>query len=240
MKNTPNSSLPHRHAAHAHSQCQAQLNSAVSSCAQCPSSTSTLNLPTTNPETTNLSHNKPAYSLEKLNSTSKFLSLILRHKPETIGISLDEHGWADVQDLLKGINKTHPIDLAILEKIVATDNKQRYSFNEDHSKIRANQGHSIHVDVELKTSVPPDTLYHGTAERFVSSILRQGLLPSGRLYVHLSKDKETALSVGKRHGKPVVFRIDSKTMHQDGLVFYLSANGVWLTQAVPTKYLQQL
>lgn len=240
MKNTLSSSLSHTHAAHEHSHSQTPPDNTAASSTQYQSSSLELNLPPTNQATNNLSHTMPAYSLEKLNSTGKFLSLILRHKPETIGITLDEYGWADVQNLLKGMSKSHPIDMAMLEKIVETDNKQRFSFNADHSKIRANQGHSIHVDVELETCAPPDCLYHGTAERFVFSILSKGLLPSGRLYVHLSKDKETAVSVGKRHGLPVVFKVDAKTMYQDGYVFYLSANGVWLTKSVPTKYLQQL
>lgn len=140
-----------------------------------------------------------------LKETSKFISLILRHKPETIGISLDEHGWADVDELIAGISRTHELDRDILEEIVRTDDKQRYSFNEDKTLIRANQGHSIPVDVELDEVKPPEELWHGTGEKYVLSIDRQGLLPKSRLYVHLSKDEETAVKVGKRHGKPVLY-----------------------------------
>lgn len=169
--------------------------------------------------------------------TSKFISLILRHKPETIGIALDEHGWANVEELIEGVSKTHPLDMAGLERIVAEDEKQRYSFNEDKTLIRANQGHSIPVDVELEEVVPPEVLYHGTGEKYVASIDAQGLIPKSRLYVHISLDKETARIVGARHGKPVIYEVKSGEMHRDGFKFYRSANGVWLTKEVPVKYL---
>lgn len=174
-------------------------------------------------------------------SLSKFISLILRHHPEAAYIQLDEHGWADVDQLISGINKSgKKINRDILEEIVRTDNKQRYSFNEDRTLIRANQGHSVPVDVELKEQEPPEILYHGTAERFYNSIKAEGLKPMGRLYVHLSKDVETAVNVGKRHGKPIVLKISSGRMFQDGQAFYLSANGVWLTQKVDIKYIEQI
>lgn len=147
-----------------------------------------------------------------LKDTSKFISLILRHKPETIGITLDEHGWANVDELIKGISKTHPLDMAMLEQIVAEDEKQRYSFNEDKTLIRANQGHSIPVDVELEEKQPPEFLYHGTGEKYVSSINEQGLIPKSRLYVHLSSDEATALKVGQRHGKPFIYKVKSAEM----------------------------
>lgn len=172
-----------------------------------------------------------------LKDTSKFMSLILRHKPETIGISLDEHGWANVDELIAGISKTRNFNMSILEEIVETDNKQRYSFNEDKTLIRANQGHSIPVDVELEETEPPEILWHGTGEKFVTSIEKQGLIPKSRLYVHLSKDRDTAVNVGKRHGKPVLFIVKSGDMCRDGYKFYLSKNGVWLTKNVPVKYL---
>lgn len=175
-----------------------------------------------------------------LNKTSKFISLILRHKPETIGISLDEHGWASVSELLEGISKKQYIDMAMLEKIVATDSKQRYSFNEDKTLIRANQGHSIPVDVELPVKKPPVVLYHGTGEKYVSSIDEQGLIPKSRLYVHLSGDESTAKGVGSRHGKPVIYEIHASQMYNDGYVFYQSVNGVWLTKSVPVKYMKKL
>lgn len=175
-----------------------------------------------------------------LTDSSKFLSLILRHKPETIGIKLDEHGWADVSELISGISKTRPFDMKMLEEIVRTDSKQRYSFNEDKTLIRANQGHSIPVDVELEKKTPPEFLYHGTGEKFVASIDKEGLLSKSRLYVHLSKDTETAVKVGSRHGKPVVYRVEAGKMADDGYEFFLSVNGVWLTKAVPAEYLSKL
>ena len=176
-----------------------------------------------------------------LTSYGKFISLILRHKPEIIGISLDEHGWADVNGLIAGIQKTHPdFNMNILEEIVASNNKQRYSFNDDHTLIRANQGHSIAVDVELKECPPPAILYHGTGEKYVTSILKSGLIPKSRLYVHLSKDIDTALNVGSRHGKPVVFKVDTQRMSSDGIPFFLSVNGVWLTKHVPVEYLTEI
>ncbi len=175
-----------------------------------------------------------------LKDTSKFLSLILRHKPEEIGITLDEHGWANVDDLIAGISKTQPFSMDMLEEIVLTDEKMRYSFNEDKTLIRANQGHSVSVDVELEEKIPPDTLYHGTGEKYVSSIQMQGLIPKSRLYVHLSLDIDTAVKVGARHGKPIVYQVDASKMIANGYKFYLSANGVWLTEKVPAKYLKNI
>lgn len=173
-------------------------------------------------------------------STSKYISLILRHKPEVIDITLDEHGWADVEELIKGVSKTHPLDIEILERIVANDEKQRYSFNDDKTLIRANQGHSIPVDVELEVVVPPEYLYHGTGEKNEESIDREGLIPKGRLYVHLSPDTDTAKKVGQRHGKPVIYTVLSGEMHRDGIIFYKSVNGVWLVKAVPVQYLKKM
>ncbi len=175
-----------------------------------------------------------------LNQTSKFISLILRHKPEVIGIALDEHGWAKVPELIAGVNRTHPLDMERLERIVAEDEKQRYSFNEDKTLIRANQGHSIPVDVELAEAAPPEVLYHGTGEKFIASIDAQGLVPKSRLYVHLSKDVETATKVGARHGRPVIYEVASGRMAGDGFAFFLSANGVWLTKGVPPDYLRRI
>lgn len=169
------------------------------------------------------------------------MSLILRHKPEIIDISLDEHGWAAVNELINGIARNNEgFDMATLEEIVKTDNKQRYSFNADKTLIRANQGHSIPVDVELEEKEPPEFLYHGTGEKYVSSILEQGLIPKSRLYVHLSKDVETAKNVGRRHGKEVVYIIAAHEMYQDGYKFYLSVNGVWLAKGVPLQYMQTI
>ncbi len=171
---------------------------------------------------------------------SKYIALILRHKPETIGIKLDEHGWANVEELVKGINVQYNFSKDDLKEIVSTDNKQRYSFNDDKTLIRANQGHSISVDVELKKVTPPDILWHGTAEKYVHSIVQEGLIPKSRLYVHLSNDMDTAKKVGARHGKVVIFQIHSEQMHEDGYEFYKSVNGVWLTKKVPLNYLHKL
>ena len=170
--------------------------------------------------------------------TSKFIALILRHKPEVIGLSLDEHGWANVDALIAGIAKTQPFTMEELEEIVASDAKQRYSFNEDKTLIRANQGHSIQVDVELAEKTPPEYLFHGTGEKYVSSINAQGLIPKTRLYVHLSSDYETAVKVGKRHGTPFIYRVAAGDMEKDGYTFYQSVNGVWLTKEVPVTYLK--
>ena len=175
-----------------------------------------------------------------LEQTSKFIALVLRHKPEAAGITLDGHGWAQVDELIAGVSRRMPLTREMLEEIVRTDNKQRYSFSPDHQKIRANQGHSIPVNVELKQAVPPDTLYHGTGEKYVSSIDEQGLIPKSRLYVHLSADIPTAKKVGSRHGKPVIYTVDCSKMAADGFKFYLSANNVWLTKTVPARYLTKL
>lgn len=176
-----------------------------------------------------------------LTNLSRYMSLILRHKPEVIEITLDEHGWASVNDLICGIEKNNPgFNMDILEQIVRTDSKQRYSFNDDKSLIRANQGHSVNVDVELKEKEPPEYLYHGTGEKYVKSINQDGLIPKSRLYVHLSKDIKTAENVGKRHGKEIIYRINSGRMYRNGYKFYLSENGIWLTKEAPVKYLEMV
>lgn len=170
----------------------------------------------------------------------RFLSLILRHNPKAAGIELDEHGWADVKQLLAGMNKAgRRIDSQDLERIVRENNKQRYCFNEDHTKIRANQGHSIKVDVELKECRPPALLYHGTAERFLERIKLEGITRQTRQYVHLSGDEKTAMQVGSRHGRPVVLTVDAAAMWADGHTFYLSENGVWLCKQVPWRYVRE-
>jgi putative RNA 2'-phosphotransferase len=168
--------------------------------------------------------------------TSKFLSLILRHHPETVGIALDEHGWADVSEL------TEKMKLAKedLDEIVRLDEKGRYQYDEGGTRIRAVQGHSIAVDAEAERKIPPQALYHGTAAKSAASILKQGLLPMERLYVHLSQDPETARKVGLRHGRPVVFLVLAEAMAENGFVFYRAANGVWLTERVPKEYLVRL
>ncbi len=172
---------------------------------------------------------------------SKFISLVLRHHPDAAGIALDEHGWAEVDDLLAGLKRTgRPIDRALLEKIVAEDEKGRYRFDESGSRIRANQGHSIPVNLELEPIEPPEFLYHGTASRFLGSILQEGLKPMGRQYVHLSQDLETAKKVGARHGIPVLLKVESGRMYREGQCFYQSENGVWLTEKVDCRYLERL
>ena len=176
---------------------------------------------------------------EKYKKESKFLSLVVRHHPEAIGITLDTHGWAEVNMLIKNIKRKFPVfSLKILEEIVATDSKQRYAFSEDNTKIRANQGHSLAVELELLPQTPPECLYHGTASRFVESILKSGLQKQTRQHVHLSMDIATATKVGARHGKPVIFKVNTIAMHEAGYVFYFSANGVWLTDEVPPKFLE--
>lgn len=172
---------------------------------------------------------------KNLETASKYMSLILRHKPEVIGISLDEHGWAEVDELIAGIAETREFNRDILEEIVRTDEKQRYSFDETGELIRANQGHSILVDVELDEVEPPEELWHGTGEKFVNSIDVQGLIRKSRLYVHLSWDKDTALKVGRRHGRPVLYIVKAGDMYRDGYKFFLSRNKVWLTKEVPAR-----
>ena len=175
-----------------------------------------------------------------LTDTSRYISLILRHKPDVIGITVDEHGWANVNEMIEGVNRTHPINIEILEEIVRMDNKKRYSFNEDKTLIRANQGHSIPVDVELKEKIPPEYLWHGTGEKYVESIDKIGLIPKSRLYVHLSIDIETAVKVGSRHGRPVVYQVNAGAMARAGYIFYCSVNNVWLIKEVPTEYLEKV
>ena len=169
---------------------------------------------------------------------SRLLAMVLRHKPQSVGIELDAHGWADVSAIVMAFSKMGVFTLAMLKEIVRDDEKKRYSFNEDRTKIRANQGHSVKVDVELTEAVPPAVLYHGTGTKYVESIDKEGLLPRQRLYVHLSSDVETAMKVGKRHGEPFVYLVLAGEMAEEGYKFYLSANGVWLTKCVPVKFLR--
>lgn len=168
---------------------------------------------------------------------SKYMSLILRHHPEVIGISLDRNGWADAEELVRGISQTHDFSREMLDEIVRTDSKKRYSFNDDRTKIRAAQGHSVPVDVELEEREPPARLWHGTGLKYTASIDRQGLIPGERLYVHLSADMKTALTTGARHDRPEVYIVKAREMYRDGFRFFLSANGVWLTKRVPVDYL---
>jgi len=170
---------------------------------------------------------------------SKFISLVLRHNPGRIGLKLDANGWAEVDELLlKAGQSGLRIERQTLEQVVAGNNKQRFAFSPDGTKIRASQGHSIPVDLELQPVPPPEVLYHGSARQAEQSILEKGLLPGKRNHVHLSADLQTALTVGRRHGKPVVFLVRAGKMEADGHAFYLSANGVWLTERVPVQYLE--
>lgn len=169
---------------------------------------------------------------------SKFLSLILRHKPETVGLTLDERGWVEVDALLTALHAAGTeIDRNLLQHIVDTNDKKRFVFSDDGRRIRASQGHSLAVDPDLAATPPPDILYHGTASRFLASIRQQGLIPGSRQHVHLSRDRATAHAVGIRHGSPVVLSIDTRRMHADGHIFFLSTNGVWLTTSVPVDYI---
>jgi putative RNA 2'-phosphotransferase len=178
-------------------------------------------------------------NLKDYTKLSKFLSLILRHNPGLIGIQLNEQGWADVEALIYKMNEYGKnIDKEILDKLVEIDNKKRYAFNNDKTKIRASQGHSIIIDLGYSPETPPEFLYHGTASQFVDSILKSGIQKRGRHHVHLSPDIATAVNVGKRHGKPVVFEIKANDMFVHGFVFFISENGVWLTNEVPARFLQ--
>ncbi|WP_338767157.1 RNA 2'-phosphotransferase [Massilia sp. METH4] len=172
--------------------------------------------------------------------TSRFLSLILRHAPDTIGLSLDRNGWADVAELLATATAHGtPLTLETLRHVVAGNDKQRFAFSEDGLRIRASQGHSLRsVDLELAPAIPPAVLYHGTASRFITSIRQSGLKPGSRQHVHLSADRETAIKVGARYGVPVVLEVRAAELHTQGHVFYESDNGVWLTDAVPVRFIE--
>ena len=176
----------------------------------------------------------------RLITISKYLSKHLRHEPEKIGLTLEPGGWVGVDVLLTACAKNRmSISRAELEEVVASNSKQRFAFSPDGSKIRANQGHSVEVDLQLAPAVPPKVLYHGTGHRTVAIIQQQGLLKMARHHVHLSPSVETAIAVGKRHGRPIVFVVDAAAMHRNGHVFYCSENGVWLTETVPPNYLHE-
>lgn len=178
-------------------------------------------------------------SEKQLTTISKFLSLVLRHQPETIGIQLDPNGWVKVDELIRKSN-TYGIkfDREILNYIVETNPKKRFAFNTALDKIRASQGHSVEIELGYTNQQPPVILYHGTGEQSVPSILKTGLEKRNRQHVHLSKDVETATKVGQRHGKPTILNVLAEQMYTDGFLFYLSDNGVWLTDHVPAKYIK--
>ncbi|MER0236619.1 RNA 2'-phosphotransferase [Fulvimarina sp. MAC8] len=173
--------------------------------------------------------------------TSKFLSYILRHAPDTIGLTLGEGGWVGVDELIsKARAAGKQLDEETLKQIVATSDKKRFTLSDDGRHIRAAQGHSVTVALGLEPVEPLDVLYHGTATRVLDVILAEGLAPQSRQQVHLSSDEETAVKVGMRHGKPVVLAVDAKRMQADGHRFFRADNGVWLTDAVPPAYLEVL
>lgn len=171
--------------------------------------------------------------------TSKFLSLVLRHQPEAIGMTLDEEGWLDINDLIANANvRGKKLSLELLHEVVATNDKKRFALSDDGLRIRASQGHSVMgVDLKLEETDPPETLYHGTVAAFIESIRASGLQKRSRNHVHLSADETTATKVGSRRGKPIILHVDAAAMRQNEHKFYLSANGVWLVESVPTNYL---
>ena len=168
---------------------------------------------------------------------SKHLSLVLRHDPGAIGIAMDGAGWVSVDELIR--LSPHIASREQLDEIVAANAKKRFAYSEDRSRIRASQGHSVSIDLALDQLDPPTTLYHGTATKVLDTILAEGLRPMTRLHVHLSADRETARTVGARHGKPVVLLVDAARMATDGVAFFRSANGVWLVDRVPPEYLSE-
>lgn len=172
-----------------------------------------------------------------LTSSSKFLSLVLRHKPDIIGLTLDTEGWAGIDELIRLSQSHTPLTRAMIEAIVAENSKQRFAISDDGSRIRARQGHSIDVDLQLQPTSPPQRLYHGTATRFVDAIRREGLHKRSRQHVHLSANADTATLVGARHGRPMVLIVHADKMAAAGHAFFLSENGVWLTDAVPPAFI---
>ena len=167
---------------------------------------------------------------------SKYLSFILRHQPDSIGLSLTNEGWANIDEL---IDKTKKFKLTkeSLQTVVDTNDKKRFLISDDGLRIKANQGHSIKVKLELEPVVPPEFLLHGTAQRFIESIFKEGLSKQQRHHVHLSETEQTAMNVGSRYGKPVLLKIASKRMHDDGFEFFKTENNVWLVDNVPVEYL---
>ena len=179
-------------------------------------------------------------STQEQKKISKFLCLVLRHRPEVIGVDLDKSGWADTAELLEKMGrKGRPITAVQLREIVETNDKKRFAFSADRSKIRATQGHTIEVDLGLEERTPPEILYHGTSERFLDSILKKGIGRGERHHVHLSTDTTTALQVGSRHGNAVVLTIRTGQMHKAGIKFYISENEVWLTDHVAPEFIER-
>lgn len=178
---------------------------------------------------------------KQLAETSKFLSYVLRHQPDAIGLKLDREGWGSIVQLIAGAATTgRQLDLNLIKQVVETNDKKRFAISEDGLRIRAVQGHSIEsVAMSFQEKVPPAFLYHGTATRFLDSILKEGLRPGERQFVHLSEDIQTAAAVGQRYGKPVVLKVEALRMHQQGFKFYQAENGVWLTEKVPVNFFKR-
>lgn len=174
-------------------------------------------------------------------SVSKFISKYLRHAPHEIGLTLGDGGWVPIGELLAAAEKHRfPITRGELAEVVRSCEKQRFALDPVTDLIRANQGHSVEVELNLEPLTPPAELFHGTATRFRDAILAAGLIKMSRQHVHLSSDLPTAIAVGKRHGRPIVFVLDTMSMHRDGHLFYRAANGVWLTDHVPPRYLREI
>ncbi|MBP6965309.1 MAG: RNA 2'-phosphotransferase [Armatimonadetes bacterium] len=179
-------------------------------------------------------------SEKEVKRVSKFMSFVLRHDPECIGLSVDANGWAEVDELISCANAGgRTLTREIVDEVVARNDKKRFVVSEDGRRIRAAQGHSIEVDLQLEPREPPEILFHGTTQHYVESILASGVNPGSRRHVHLSPDEETARKVGSRHGKPSVLRIRAGEMWKAGYVFYLSENGVWLTDEVPLEFIER-
>lgn len=174
--------------------------------------------------------------LAPMQDVSKFLSYLLRHRPEAIGLTLDHGGWAQIDDILERTDR--PITREMIETAVRDNDKQRFALSSDGTRIRARQGHSIPVDLDLAPAIPPDVLFHGTAEKSVASIMAEGLKPGTRNHVHLSKDRDTARKVGMRHGRPVILTVDARALAESGHAFYLSENGVWLCSLIAATFLE--
>lgn len=174
---------------------------------------------------------------KEITNISRFMSLVLRHQPDKIGLTLDAQGWTSVEELIEKMQKAgENLNHGILEEVVANNNKKRFAFNEDKTRIRASQGHTIEIELGYEPKEPPEILYHGTAFKNIASILQKGILKGDRHHIHLSKDEETAMNVGNRHGKPVLLIIKAQRMFKDDIPFYCSENGVWLTEYIHPKY----
>jgi putative RNA 2'-phosphotransferase len=177
------------------------------------------------------------YSKNQLTKTSKFLSFVLRHKPEAISLQLDDSGWALISDLINKADKELNLTPSLIEYTAATNDKKRFQISDDRLRIRASQGHSIKVDLQLMPQKPPTILFHGTATRFLASIQKEGIKAGQRHHVHLSTDEDIATSVGTRYGKPVILEVDSISMYKKGYDFFLSENNVWLVEKVPPEFI---